>query len=147
VTSRVTTTASKPRQILEGQRNRHQPGDERLSSQWATFGPPSPVCTRPSTIPPRRELKTKRRTPLRGNSFHATIVTELAASALILTGIYCWLGALWLAGLTLVVTFVANRFWEMQLPQRFIVENSFFGHLGLVGGFLLVAWFDLRNSR
>jgi len=75
----------------------------------------------------------------------ATIVTELAGSALILTGAYRWLGALWLAGFTLVATFVANRFWEMQLPERFMVENSFFEHLGLVGGFLLVAWLDLRR--
>ena len=77
----------------------------------------------------------------------ATIVTELAGSALILTGVYRWLGALWLAGFTLVATFVANRFWEMQLPERFMVENSFFEHLGLVGGFLLVAWLDLRQRR
>ena len=75
----------------------------------------------------------------------ATIVTELAGSALILTGIYRWLGALWLAGFTLFATFVANRFWEMQPPQRFMVENSFFEHLGLIGGFLLVAWLDLRK--
>ena len=77
----------------------------------------------------------------------ATILTELAGSALILTGIYRWLGALWLAGFTLFATFIANRFWEMPLPQRFMVENSFFEHLGLVGGFLLVAWLDLRKSR
>lgn len=77
----------------------------------------------------------------------ATIVTELAGSALILTGVYRWLGALWLAGFTLFATFVANRFWEMRLPQRFMVENSFFEHLGLVGGFLLVAWLDLRKRR
>src|SRR4051812_45896635 len=44
----------------------------------------------------------------------ATIVTELAGSALILTGVYRWLGALWLAGFTLIATFVANRFWEMR---------------------------------
>ena len=75
----------------------------------------------------------------------ATIVTELAGSAIILTGIYRWLGALWLAGFTLFATFVANRFWEMQPPQRFMVENSFFEHLGLIGGFLLVAWLDLRK--
>ena len=76
----------------------------------------------------------------------ATIVTELAGSALILTGIYRWLGALWLAGFTVFATFAANRFWEMQPPQRFMVENSFFEHLGLTGGFLLVAWLDLRKS-
>jgi uncharacterized membrane protein YphA (DoxX/SURF4 family) len=77
----------------------------------------------------------------------ATIVTELAGSALILTGIYRWLGALWLAGFTLFATFLANRFWEMQPPQSFMVENSFFEHLGLIGGFLLVAWLDLRKRQ
>jgi uncharacterized membrane protein YphA (DoxX/SURF4 family) len=77
----------------------------------------------------------------------ATIVTELVGSALILTGIYRWLGALWLAGFTLFATFVANRFWDMQPPQRFMVENSFFEHLGLIGGFLLIAWLDLRKSN
>jgi uncharacterized membrane protein YphA (DoxX/SURF4 family) len=75
----------------------------------------------------------------------ATIVTELVGSMLILMGIYRWAGALWLGGFTLVATFVANRFWEMQPPQRFMVENSFFEHLGLVGGFLLLAWLDLRG--
>lgn len=77
----------------------------------------------------------------------ATIVTELAGSALILTGIYRWLGALWLAGFTLFATFVANRFWEIQPPERFMIENGFFEHLGLIGGFLLVAWLDLRQRR
>ena len=77
----------------------------------------------------------------------ATIVTELVGSGLILTGIHRWLGALWLAGFTLFATFVANRFWEMQPPQRFMVENSFFEHLGLIGGFLLVAWLDLRKRQ
>jgi len=81
------------------------------------------------------------------SSSAATIVTELAGSALILTGIYRWLGALWLAAFTLFATFVANRFWEMVPPQRFMVENSFFEHLGLIGGFLLVAWLDLRKRQ
>jgi uncharacterized membrane protein YphA (DoxX/SURF4 family) len=75
----------------------------------------------------------------------ATIVTELVASALVLTGRYRWVGALWLGGFTLVATFVANRFWEIPAPDRFMVENAFFEHLGLVGGFLLVAWYDLRE--
>ena len=75
----------------------------------------------------------------------ATIVTELAGSALILSGVYRWIGALWLAGFTLIATLVANRFWEIPQPDRFMVENSFFEHLGLVGGFLLVAWYDLRE--
>lgn len=82
--------------------------------------------------------------PFAATATAATIVTELAGSALILTGIYRWLGALWLAGFTLLATFAANRFWEMQPPQRFLVENAFFEHLGPIGGFLLVAWLDLR---
>jgi uncharacterized membrane protein YphA (DoxX/SURF4 family) len=75
----------------------------------------------------------------------AVIALELLASAMILTGIGRWLGALALAGFTLMATFVALRFWEMAPPARFMATNSFFEHLGLVGGFLLVAWHDLRE--
>lgn len=76
----------------------------------------------------------------------ATIVTELGGSALILTGIYRWVGALWLAGFTVVTVFVASRFWESPLPARAMMENTFFEHFGLVGGFLYVAWNDLRSK-
>ena len=76
----------------------------------------------------------------------ATIITELCGSALILIGFFRWLGALWLAGFTLVATFVANRFWELAPASRFMAENQFFEHLGLVGGFLLVAWLDVRQA-
>lgn len=75
----------------------------------------------------------------------AVIVLELGAAALILTGFYRWLGALALGGFTLLATFVALRFWEMPQPERFMAANSFFEHLGLVGGFLLVAWHDLKE--
>lgn len=76
----------------------------------------------------------------------AVIVLELGAAALILTGFWRWLGALALAGFTLMATFVALRFWEMPVGQeRFMAANSFFEHLGLVGGFVLVAWHDLRE--
>jgi uncharacterized membrane protein YphA (DoxX/SURF4 family) len=77
----------------------------------------------------------------------AVIVLELGASAMILTGCYRWLGALGLAGFTLMATFVANRFWEMAGTERFMTANSFFEHLGLVGGFLLIAWYDLREKK
>jgi XapX domain-containing protein len=75
----------------------------------------------------------------------ATVITELAASAAILTGFYRWVGALLLAAFTLVATFVANRYWEIPLANRVFAENSFFEHIGLVGAFLLVACYDLRN--
>jgi uncharacterized membrane protein YphA (DoxX/SURF4 family) len=74
-----------------------------------------------------------------------TIALELGASVLILIGVYRWLGALALAAFTLAATFLANRFWEMAPPERFMAANAFFEHLGLVGGFLLVAWLDLNQ--
>ena len=76
-----------------------------------------------------------------------TIVVEIGASLLILSGIYRWAGALMLAGFTLFATFVANRFWEMVPPERFMAANSFFEHIGLVGGFVLVAWHDLKQRQ
>lgn len=75
------------------------------------------------------------------------IVVELGACALILGGFLRWLGALALAVFTLVATFVALRFWELPPGQRMMPANAFFEHLGLVGGFLLVAWIDLQERR
>ncbi|SPC18145.1 DoxX family protein [Cupriavidus taiwanensis] len=75
----------------------------------------------------------------------ATIVLELGACAMILLGWRRWLGALALALFTLAATFVANRFWQAPPEARFMMANAFFEHLGLVGGFLLVAWHDLRE--
>lgn len=72
------------------------------------------------------------------------IVLELGASLLILTGYARWIGALLLACFTVAATFLANRFWDVTGPGRMMVENGFFEHLGLAGGFLLVAWHDLR---
>jgi uncharacterized membrane protein YphA (DoxX/SURF4 family) len=76
------------------------------------------------------------------------ILLELGASAMILSGCLRWLGALGLAGFTLLATGLALRFWEMPAGQeRFMAATSFFEHLGLVGGFLLVAWLDLQEKR
>lgn len=75
------------------------------------------------------------------------VVLELGASALILTGFYRWLGALALAGFTLAATLMANRFWEMSPPERFIGMNGFFEHIGLAGALLLVALNDLKEHK
>jgi uncharacterized membrane protein YphA (DoxX/SURF4 family) len=76
------------------------------------------------------------------------ILLELGTSVMILSGWQRWLGALGLAGFTLLATGIALRFWEMPAGhERFMAANSFFEHLGLVGGFLLVAWLDLREKR
>lgn len=75
----------------------------------------------------------------------AVLAFEFIASVAILTGYGRWLGALALGAFTVAATFLANRYWELGLPERFGVENSFYEHLGLAGGFLLVAWHDLRD--
>jgi uncharacterized membrane protein YphA (DoxX/SURF4 family) len=72
-----------------------------------------------------------------------TIVGELAASFLILSGMKRWAGAIYLALFTFAANLVANRFWELAGPARTFAENGFFEHLGLVGAFLIVAWVDL----
>lgn len=73
------------------------------------------------------------------------IALELIASAMILTGRLRWLGAAALALFTLAATGMALRFWELPVGQeRFMAANAFFEHLGLTGGFLLVAWLDLK---
>lgn len=77
----------------------------------------------------------------------STIALELGASFFILVGRLRWLGALALGAFTLAATFIANRFWELPAGhERFMTANGFFEHLGLVGAFLLVAWWDLRGS-
>ena len=78
----------------------------------------------------------------------AVIALQLGASAMILTGLMRWLGALSLAGFTLLATGLALRFWELPAGQeRFMATNAFFEHLGLAGGLLLVAWLDLQERR
>jgi uncharacterized membrane protein YphA (DoxX/SURF4 family) len=78
----------------------------------------------------------------------AVIVFELVASAMILFGQWRWLAALALAGFTLMATFVALRFWEIPAGQgRMMAMNAFFEHLGLIGGFVLVAIDDLTRAK
>jgi uncharacterized membrane protein YphA (DoxX/SURF4 family) len=73
------------------------------------------------------------------------VALELVASVAILTGYWRWLGALSLRAFTVAATFMANRYWVLGSPERFAAENAFYEHLGLAGGFLLVAWHDLRD--
>ncbi len=74
------------------------------------------------------------------------IALELVASAMVVAGFLRWLGALALGGFTLLSTLIALRFWEQPAGEaRRADANSFFEHLGLIGGFLLVAWLDLAR--
>lgn len=78
----------------------------------------------------------------------ATIAVELLGSAMILTGRLRRLGALGLAAFTLAASFIANRYWALAPgPERFMLANSFFEHLGLVGALVLVALWDRDDDR
>lgn len=77
----------------------------------------------------------------------AVIALELGASALVLSGRLRWLGALALGAFTVVASVVANDFWGMSGPDRTPAMHAFFEHLGLAGGFALVAWHDRLGAR
>jgi uncharacterized membrane protein YphA (DoxX/SURF4 family) len=68
-----------------------------------------------------------------------TIVVEIGASLLVATGRLVWLGAGGLGVLTAVAMLVANDFWSMTGQDRFMALNTFFEHLGLIAGFVLVS--------
>lgn len=72
------------------------------------------------------------------------IAVELVASALILLtrGRLRLLSALVLAAFTLAANLMANAFWSVPPAQRLMVANGFFEHVGLAGGFILVALLD-----
>ena len=71
----------------------------------------------------------------------ATIAVQLGGSALVLfaRGRLAVLGALGLAGFTLLATLIGHAFWHEAGMERFHDLNSFLEHFGLIGGFGLVA--------
>jgi uncharacterized membrane protein YphA (DoxX/SURF4 family) len=75
----------------------------------------------------------------------ATIVVELGGSALVMLGRWVWLGAGGLGVLTAVAMLAANDFWSMTGHDRFMALNSFFEHLGLIAGLVLVSVLSLRE--
>jgi transmembrane protein len=71
----------------------------------------------------------------------ATIAVQLGGSALVLfaRGRAQALGALALAGFTVLATPIGHAFWNMTGMERFHHLNAFLEHAGLVGGFVIVA--------
>ncbi|MBO0711501.1 MAG: DoxX family protein [Acetobacteraceae bacterium] len=69
----------------------------------------------------------------------AAIVIEIGGSLLVVTGRLVWLGAGALGVLTAIAMLVANDFWSMTGAERIMALNTFFEHLGLVAGFVLVS--------
>ncbi len=75
------------------------------------------------------------------------IAFELTASAMVVSGKLRWMGALALAGFTILATFIALRFWELPAGMdRMMATNAFFEHLGLAGAFILVTIFDITKG-
>jgi uncharacterized membrane protein YphA (DoxX/SURF4 family) len=77
-----------------------------------------------------------------------TIAVELVGSALVMTRRWVWLGAGMLGVFTGLAAITANAFWAMpDGHDRFMASNAFFEHLGLIGGFVLVALLAQREPR
>jgi uncharacterized membrane protein YphA (DoxX/SURF4 family) len=77
----------------------------------------------------------------------ATIVFHLGLSALVIVGVLRWCAALALALITLAAAFATTPYWHLipRLPRE-AATDSFYQHVALFGGFLLVAWEDLRGN-
>jgi uncharacterized membrane protein YphA (DoxX/SURF4 family) len=67
------------------------------------------------------------------------ITVELGGSLLVISGRLVWLGAGGLGVLTAVAMLRANDFWTMAGHERFMELNTFFEHLGLIAGLVLVS--------
>jgi len=77
-----------------------------------------------------------------------TIAIELIGPLLVLAGRLVWLGAGMLGVFTLLAACAANAFWAIPPGQeRFMATNAFFEHIGLIGGFVLVALITERAER
>ncbi len=77
-----------------------------------------------------------------------TIAIEIVGPLLILSGRLVWLGAGMLGVFTLFAAITANAFWAMPAGQeRFMATNTFFEHLGLIGGFVLAAMVTELEAR
>lgn len=77
-----------------------------------------------------------------------TIAVEIVGPLLILTRRWLWLGAGMLGVFTLLAAFKANAFWTMAAGhERFMAANAFVEHIGLIGGFVLVALLERRERR
>lgn len=79
----------------------------------------------------------------------AAILIELGGSFLVISGRMVWLGAGGLGVLTAIATLAAKKFWELTGHDRFLALNTFFEHLGLIAGFVIVSVLatELESAR
>ncbi|MGV8985884.1 MAG: DoxX family protein [Cypionkella sp.] len=74
----------------------------------------------------------------------ATIVVQLAGSALVIANRLTWLGAGALGVFTFLAALVADPFWSATAPPHAFA--TFTEHLGIIAGFVLVSILSLRKS-
>jgi transmembrane protein len=68
------------------------------------------------------------------------VLTQLGGSALVIAGgRWTWIGALALAGFTVLATLFAHAFWLKPTAERMLHLNIFFEHVSIAGGLVLVA--------
>lgn len=78
----------------------------------------------------------------------ATIIIQIGGSALIIFGRQVWLGAGALGVFTALATLIGHPFWRIDDPiARFHERNTFLEHVGLIGGFIVVAVLFNRKER
>lgn len=76
------------------------------------------------------------------------ILIQIGCSVMILSGFWRWIGAMILCIFTLASTVLAMPFWN-QVPgvARLTSADSFMANIGVAGGLLLIAWYDLHLWR
>jgi uncharacterized membrane protein YphA (DoxX/SURF4 family) len=76
------------------------------------------------------------------------IATQLGGSVLLIAGgRLAWMGAVLLAGFTALATLLAHAFWTKSGIEAAHDLTTFFEHVGLIGGFLLVAILGAQRLR
>jgi len=76
----------------------------------------------------------------------ATVFTQLVGGFLVATGIFAWLGALFLAGFTVAATVLGHRFWLRRGAEFRHELTTSLEHVAIVGGLLLLLVLDFTAS-
>lgn len=76
----------------------------------------------------------------------AVLLTELGGSVLVVLNYKLWLGAGALGVFTVLSTFLAHRFWELDGQARVMQFNSFLEHATISAAFILVTVVGLRRG-
>lgn len=75
------------------------------------------------------------------------IAVEILGPILVISGRYVWFGAGALGVLTAIATYVANDFWNLEGTARLVAANTFFEHVGLIAGLVMVALIADHQAR